>query len=92
MRPHDHQPLNSPNFMTGDNLVAITERNKRGNTPVLTLAPNGSSLSAEPLNGRLADGFGLGQDWTETLIASSRKAMTSWISFRICPLPLADGE
>jgi hypothetical protein len=52
----------------------------------------GSSLSAEPLDRRLADGFGLGQNWTETLIASSRKAMTSWISFRIYPLPLADGE
>jgi hypothetical protein len=58
----------------------------------LTLAPNGSCLSAEPLDGRLADRSGLGQDWTETLIASSRKSMTSWISFRIYPLPLADGE
>jgi hypothetical protein len=58
----------------------------------LTLAPNGSYLSAEPLDGRSADGSGPGQNRTQTLIASSRKAMTSRISFRIYPLPLADGE
>jgi hypothetical protein len=29
--------------------------------------------------------------WTETLVASSRKAMTNWISFRVFPLPSTDG-
>jgi hypothetical protein len=32
------------------------------------------------------------KDYTETFIASSRKAVTNWIYFRIYPLPMANGE
>jgi hypothetical protein len=31
------------------------------------------------------------KDWTETLVASSRKATTNWIYFSISPLPLVNG-
>ena len=32
------------------------------------------------------------KDWSETLVASSRKAMTNWISFRIAKLPADNGK